>query len=311
MTEPETVLDGLHPLLREAAARRRLGPQYAELSIAQARRLSRERLGAPSRLPVLTAVTDLSLPGPDGALAGRLFRPSSKASLPLIVYFHGGGFICGDLDSHDTIVRRLAIATGALVVALDYRLAPEHPFPAAIEDGVSALRHVMDHAPELGAHPGRIFVGGDSAGAAIAMAAAGTAGGVAGLMLFYPVADLANIGKTTSYAEFGDGCAGLSLADMQWSARNYAPNLADRTDWRCSPLYVGGSVQLPPVFIATARFDVLRSEGEALAARLAALGIRVRHHRAEAVSHGYLGAGAQVPEVQRTLDAVAHWLDAQ
>ncbi len=310
MREPDGCLDGLHPLLRAAADRRRRGPQYSALSIAEARRLSRERLGPPSRLPALEAVEDMTIPGATGLRMARLYRPLPTSPLPLIVYFHGGGFVCGDLDSHDSILRRLALASGALVLSIDYRLAPEHPFPAAVEDGAAALRHVRDRADDFGSRAGLVHAGGDSAGAAIALAASGTTGAATGLLLFYPVADLANVGDGSSYAAFGDGRAGLSLADMQWSARNYAPDPADRTDWRCSPLHVDGSVRLPPVFIATAEFDVLRSEGKQLAARLSALGIAVHHHHAEGMAHGYLGAGDLVPGTQQTLAAATTWLRA-
>jgi acetyl esterase len=299
---------GLHPFLAAAVAARRRGPQYGELTLVEARTLSLARQGRPTRLPAVHAVEDFSIPGPTGPLGVRLYRPSGGPALPIVVYLHGGGFVAGDLDSHDSILRRLVLASGALVLSVDYRLAPEHPFPAALDDAEAALRHVLAHARTLGADPAAVFAGGDSAGAAIAAAAAGTVPGLAGLLLFYPVTDLSCLGETDSYRRFGDGTAGLSLDDMQWSARHYAPEEASRYDWRCSPLLLGEDVQLPPAFIVTAEYDVLRSEGDALAGLLAARGNSVEHHAVQGVNHGYLGAGDAVPEAAATIRAAAAWI---
>jgi acetyl esterase len=301
-------LSGLHPFLAAGVAVRRRGPQYSELTLAEARELSLSRQGEPTRLPAVHAVDDFSIPGPAGPLRVRLYRPSGGSALPLLVYFHGGGFVAGDLDSHDSILRRLALASGALVLSVDYRLAPEHPFPAAIEDAEAALRHALAHADALGADPAAIFAGGDSAGAAIALAAAGAVPGLAGVLLFYPVTDLSRIGETESYRRFGDGSAGLSRDDMQWSAQHYAPEEPSRSDWRCSPLLLGEHVRLPPAFIATAEYDVLRSEGVALASLLAARGNSVEHHAVQGVNHGYLGAGDAMPQAAATIDAAALWI---
>ena len=143
---------------------------------------------------------------------------------------------------------------------------------------------------------------------AIAFAAAGAVPGLAGVLLFYPVTDLSRLGETESYRRFGDGAAGLSLDDMQWSARQYAPERPSRQDWRCSPLLFGERVRLPPAFVATAEYDVLRSEGEALAKQLAARGSSVEHHPVQGVNHGYLGAGDAVPQAGATLAAAAAWI---
>lgn len=303
-------LDSLHPVLAAGVARRRQGPRYSDLSLVAARQLSLTRQGEPTRLPAVQSVVDFTIPGPDGALPVRLYRPSQAPNLPLLVYFHGGGFVAGDLDSHDSILRRLALAGGVVILSIGYRLAPEHPFPAAIEDGIAALRYALAHAAALGAAPGAVFAGGDSAGAAIALTSAATLGGLAGLLLFYPVADLSRLGETKSYRAFGDGRAGLSLDDMEWSARLYAPDPASRADWRCSPLRLDEAVRLPPTFVATAEFDVLRSEGEDLAELLTARGSAVVHHAARGVNHGYLGAGEAVLQSGYTITAAARWLNA-
>jgi acetyl esterase len=303
-------LDDLHPVLAAGVAKRRQGPRYSDLSLVAARQMSLTRQGEATRLPAVESVADFAIPGPDGALPVRLYRPSREPDLPLLVYFHGGGFVFGDLDSHDSILRRLTLVGRVVILSIGYRLAPDHPFPAATEDGTAALRYALAHAAALGAAPGAVFAGGDSAGAAIALTSAATVGGLAGLLLFYPVADLSHLGETESYRTFGDGRAGLSLDDMEWSARLYAPNPASRDDWRCSPLLLDDAIRVPPTFVATAEFDVLRSEGEALTERLAARGTLVEHHAAQGVNHGYLGAGEAVPQSGDTLTAAARWLNA-
>src|SRR5690606_32204764 len=181
--------------------------------------------------------------------------------------FHGGGFVAGSLDSHDSILRRLALASGIAILSVAYRLAPEHPFPAPVEDGVAALRYALSRTGEVSAF-GHGLAGGDSASAAIALTASILVEGLAGVVLFYPVADLSHIGESESYRVLGDGRVGLSSDDMQWFADQYVPDVKARADWRCSPLLADTVPHLPPVFIATAEFDVLRSEGEALAAHL-------------------------------------------
>lgn len=303
-------LDGLHPILAASITERRRGPRYSDLSLAAARQLSQARQGEPTRLPAVDSVVDFTIAGPGGALPVRLYRPSHEPALPLLVYFHGGGFVSGDLDSHDAVLRRLTLIGRVMIISIDYRLAPEHPFPAAIDDAEAALRYACRSAAALGAAPGAIFAGGDSAGAAIALASAAAVGGLAGLLLFYPVADLSRLGKTESYRAFGDGRAGLSLDDMEWSTRLYVADPAIRIDWRCSPLLLGAAIELPPTFVTTAEFDILRSEGEALAKLLVARGTSVLQHTANGVNHGYLGAGEAVPQSGDTLAAAARWLNA-
>lgn len=302
----DTELTGLHPILAAAAAKRRADPQYSQLGIEAARALSLSRQGQPTRLPELASVTDLTVPGAAGPLAARLYRPSLESTPALLVYFHGGGFIAGSLDSHDSILRQLALASSIAILSVDYRLAPEHPFPAPVDDAVAALGYALARPNDFGSS-GPIFAGGDSAGAALALAAAGAVDNLAGLVLFYPVTDLSRIGDTESYRAFGDGRAGLSEDDMRWFAECYAPDPATRTDPRCSPLW-DSTNRLPPTFVATAEYDVLRSEGEALVAHLEARGIPATHRAAGGVNHGYLGAGEAVPEATATITATASWI---
>lgn len=298
----------LHPLLAAAVEKRRRGPQHSDLTVAQVRELARSRLGAPDRLPALHSVRDLGFPGVAGPVPARLYTPSNAVNLPLIVYFHGGGFVTGDLDTHDSIIRQLAVACDAIVLSVDYRLAPEHPFPAGVEDAEAALKFAILNASTFNADPDAIFASGDSAGGALAIAAAPVAPDLAGLLLFYPVTDLTHIGKSESYRQFSNGSAGLSENDMQWLANHYTPDGPLRQDWRCSPLLAGEDTRFPPVFIATAQFDVLRSEGEAFAKLMSERGVATEHYAVNGVNHGFLGAGTAVPQVIATYAAAAAWL---
>jgi acetyl esterase len=238
----------------------------------------------------------------------RLYTPSEAAGLPLVVYFHGGGFVTGDLDTHDSIVRQLAVACDTIILSVDYRLAPENPFPAGVEDAESALKFAISNASTFNANPDAVFASGDSAGGALAIAAAPVAPNLAGLLLFYPVTDLTRIGKSESYRQFGDGSAGLSESDMHWLADHYTPDGRLRQEWRCSPLLAGEDTRFPPVFIATAQFDVLRSEGEAFARLMASRGVATEHYAVSGVNHGFLGAGTAVPQVIATYAAAAAWM---
>ncbi len=308
MAHPTHKLDGLHPLLAATVEKRQQGPQYPDMSVTDVRNLARARQGVPERRPEVHSVEDLRFGGLAGTIPARLYRPSTGSTLPLIVYFHGGGFVTGDLDSHDSILRQLVTASGAMVLSVDYRLAPEHPFPAAIEDADMALKFAISNAAALNANPNAIFAGGDSAGATLALAGAAVTEKLAGLLLFYPVTDLTRIGDTESYVRFGDGSAGLSQKDMHWLAGHYAPEGMDRREWRCSPIHAGPDIHFPPVFIVTAEYDVLRSEGEAFAQLLQDRDIPTKHHAVPGVNHGFLGAGNAVPQVTSTIQAAAAWI---
>ena len=310
MTHPAHKINGLHPLLAAAVEKRSLDPQYPAMSVTDVRNLARARQGVPERRPEVHSVEDFSFAGLAGIIPARLYRPSAGSNLPLIVYFHGGGFVTGDLDSHDSILRHLVNASGAMVLSVDYRLAPEHPFPAAVEDADMALQFAISNAAAFSADPNAIFAAGDSAGATLALAGSAVTEKLAGLLLFYPVTDLTRIGDTESYARFGDGSAGLSQGDMQWLAGHYAPEGIDRREWRCSPLYAGPDIHFPPVFIVTAEYDVLRSEGEAFAQLLQDRGVSTEHHAVPGVNHGFLGADNAVPQVASTFAAASAWIAA-
>ena len=232
------------------------------------------------------AVRDLSV----GGVPGRLYTPKSAivGPTPLLVFFHGGGFTYGGLDTHDAPCRLLAERAGVRVLAVDYRLAPEHPFPAAYDDAVASFRWVVANAESLGADPARLAVGGDSAGgnlaAVVALAAAREGLALALQLLVYPATD--NTGATRSRELFGSGFY-LTNEFMDLATDSYLPDHADRPDPRASPLLDEVPDGLAPAQIVTAGFDPLRDEGEAYARKLAASGVEVDLLRYPDQIHGF------------------------
>src|SRR5260221_7559236 len=251
----------LHPYLSAECASRRARPPYRALGVAEVRRIFSEGQTAGTRGPDIASVLDGNLAIGACAIPVRLYRPGA-ATAPLIVYFHGGGFTLGDLDTHDRNCRDLAVATGATVVSVGYRLAPEHPFPAAVDDALTAVRHILLNAAGFATTPDRVLVAGDSAGATLAFVVAlalRDAHGpkLAGIVTYYPGVDFSRA-ASPSYEAFGDGSYGLSVDDTDWFRDQYTPNPADRLDWRCSPALADDLSGLPPTLIVAAAYDVLR-----------------------------------------------------
>jgi acetyl esterase len=268
------------------------GQDLEGMTPAQARAQLRQDTGRVAG-PKLEGVKagDTSVSGAAGPIRARLYTPDHRDTEAgsLLVYFHGGGFVTGDLDTHDRACRYLARQSGALLLAVDYRLAPEHPFPAALDDALAAFAYATEHASELGADPARIAVGGDSAGgnlaAGVARISAETNGSrPAFQLLFYPWLDLSS--KRESYARFREGFY-LTEADLDWHRRHYLAAPDDALDPRCSPLLADDLAGLPPAYIATAGFDPLRDEGEAYAQRLRAAGVPVALRRHRDLFHGF------------------------
>jgi acetyl esterase len=267
---------------------------YAGMSAPEARQLSRRGaavVDGPRRLP-LARVEERQVPGPAGMLPARLYVPESQtptSPAPLLLYFHGGGFVFGDLDTHDGACRLLAAASGASVLSIEYRLAPEHPFPAAVEDCWAAFAWAVENAAEVGADPARIAVGGDSAGgnlAAVISLLAREGGGAMPAMqlLIYPVTDTeATMPSRLTYAE---GYI-LTKADMDAFEAAYLPDGAARGDTRVSILHVADLSSLPPAYVVTAGFDPLRDEGEAYALKMRDAGTRVALRRHPGLIHSF------------------------
>jgi acetyl esterase len=234
--------------------------------------------------PELASVEDRSIPGPAGEIPIRIYTPLGDGPFPVVVFFHGGGFTIGSLTSHDPVARRICGEAEAIVVAVDYRLAPEHRFPAAVEDAFAALQWVGANAASFGGDPGRLAVCGDSAGgnlSAVTALMARDAGGppLRFQALVYPTTD--GRADYPSVRENGDSIF-LSADSMAWFYEHYQ---ADKLDWRASPILAEDLSDLPPALIITAEYDTLRDEGEAYGEALKAAGNDVTIHRYDGMTH--------------------------
>ena len=277
-------------LLDEAA---RLGVQdIVDLPVEVARQQMREgRAAVAGPLLPVHAVIERTVPGPAGAIPVRIFRPSANTDLPVLVYFHGGGWVQGDLDTHDNITRALCQYGDCVVVSVDYRLAPEHRFPAAFDDAYTATCWVAANATELGIDPTRLAVGGDSAGGNLAAAVAqrgrdDSALAIAFQLLIYPVTDL-SLGFP-SMQEFADGYR-LTRAAMACFIEHYLGPQGNRNDPRAAPLLAPDLTGLPPALVLTAGCDPLRDEGKAYADKLAQAGVTVEYRCFDGMIHGFVG----------------------
>jgi acetyl esterase len=274
-------------LLEKASGTESRPDPPVEAARAVTRRQARSISGRRIELPRVEAV---EVRGAAGPIGGRLYVPDpGPGAGGLLVYYHGGGHVKGDLDTHDVTCRFLARASGAGVLSVDYRLAPEHPFPAAADDAVAALRFAFEEAEALGFDPARIAVGGDSAGGNLAAVAAlaaraGEAPLPAFQLLIYPVCDFSR--KRRSYELFRESFY-LTAADMDWFRDHYLQDASAAADWRASPLLAPDLAGLPPAYVLTAGFDVLRDEGEEYAERLRAAGVHVALRRHDGLLHSF------------------------
>jgi len=281
------------------------GPALEEMDPVAARAFF-EQTGA--AMPVaetidLPSVEDRTIPGPAGPLPIRVYRPSADAGLPVLVYFHGGGWVIGSLETHDGTCRELARGAGCVVVSIDYRLAPEHRYLAAADDCYAATQWVAEHAEELDIDPARIAVGGDSAGgnlgAAVSLMARDRQGpAIAHQLLIYPVTD-----ADFDRGSYVDNALGyfLTRAGMEWFWNHYVPDPAERTQPYCAPLRAPDLSGLPPALVITAEFDPLRDEGEAFADRLKAAGVATRATRYDGMIHGFFSMGAIAPAAREAV----------
>jgi len=256
-------------------------------------------------------IEERTIPGPAHAIPVRVYTPTdAKAqTLPGLVFFHGGGFVIGDLDTHDDLCRCLANGSGCRVVSIDYRLAPEHPFPAAVEDCFAATRYVAAHASEFGVDPTRLAVGGDSAGGNLAavvsqLARSEHGPAIAFQLLIYPVTQLGASQETRSMRENAKGYF-LEKEGMDWFTRLYAPDAAHRSDPRLSPLLATDLAGLPPAYVITAGFDPLRDEGKAYADKLDAAGVPVTYVNYPGMVHGFFSMRGLIPKAREAVAAAA------
>ena len=255
------------------------------------------------------SVRDLTIPGPGGPIPARLYRgigTNAGAKLPCLVYYHGGGWVIGDIESHDVVCRRLANDANCAVLSVDYRLAPEHKFPAAYDDAVAAMRFAVDSPEELGIDPDKVAVGGDSAGGNLAAAAA-IAARDAGLalthqVLIYPATDM---GMTLdSYRRVTEGFP-LVARTMVWFINHYLNNEAEKHDWRASPLRAATLRGTAPAIVIVAAHDPLADDGLAYAKRLEQEGVRVTSSYFSGQMHGFISMGKMLRAADTALQMIA------
>jgi acetyl esterase/lipase len=252
-------------------------------------------------------VRDTTFPGPGGDVPIRIYTPAGEGPLPCLVYYHGGGWVLGDIQGLDTTCRALANAAGCVVVSVEYRLAPEHKFPAPFDDSYAALEWVVANAASIGVDPGRLAVGGDSAGgnlaAAVALQARDTGGpGIRLQLLVYPVTN--HDYGTPSYTSNGDGYL-LTQDMMKWFWDHYLPSAEHGRNPLASPLLADDLAGLPRAVVYTAEFDPLRDEGEAYAARLKEAGVPVAQQRFDGQIHAFFQMLGVFPAAREAIDAAA------
>jgi acetyl esterase len=292
----------LHPEARALLDRlEALGDPPMESSTPEAVRAVRaSRIQPPS--VALAEVRDVDADG----VATRLYRPRTDVPLGLFVYFHGGGWVLGSLETHDHVVRALAAESGCAVLSVDYRLAPEHPFPAGLDDAFAVSSWVQENAPSLGCDPERLAIGGDSAGANLA--AVVTQSGRFPFrfqLLVYPVTDAR--GGTESYEELSEGF-GLTRGGMRWFLQHYlSGGKGAPDDPQVSPLLADDAAfaASPPTLVITAELDPLRDEGEAYAEQLRAVGVEAETTRYDGMIHGFFSLGEFLPDGRRALTQAA------
>ena len=286
----------LHPQIQallDRVARSPL-PPYHTVPAHIARRIYRDTRAVLSPKP--PEIAEARLLVFDNSVAVRMYRPVLNETLPALMFFHGGGWTIGDLDTHDVVCRQLAIGARCAVFSVDYRLAPEHPFPAAVDDCFFATQHVYKSAAKLKIDPNRIAVGGDSAGgnlAAVVALMARDRGGprLAYQLLIYPATDQRC--EFPSHERNGQGYL-LTKEGIHFFRGSYVANPKHRTDWRASPLLAASHANLPPAFVITAGYDPLVDEGKAYAERLAQAGVEVAYKEYSDMVHGFVLFGGVV-----------------
>jgi acetyl esterase len=292
-------------------------PPYETLTPAEARAayLAGRPVTHPEP-PELEDVENIQIPAPHGAIAARIYRPKQLRNVnglaPGLVFFHGGGWVIGDLDSHDVVCRRLAFDGELIVISVDYRLAPEHKFPAAVEDAITATQWVADHANDIGIDAARLCVGGDSAGgnlaAVVALAARdGNGPALSGQVLIYPATDFAM--SHASHSEPGTSIL-LTHSVITWFRDHYLTGAADVHDWRASPARATTLIGLPPAYVLTAGADPLRDEGNDYASRLTEAGVSVTHRSFPGQFHGFFTMGKLLQQADVAASEIGAWLKA-
>ncbi|MBR1198999.1 alpha/beta hydrolase [Bradyrhizobium sp. AUGA SZCCT0240] len=266
--------------------------------------------------PDLESAKPLSIPAPHGEIPARIYTPKTLRRMdglaPCLVFYHGGGWVIGDLDSHDVVCRKLAHEGELIVISIDYRLAPEHKFPAAVDDAVTAVKWVAANAKDLGIDTARIMVGGDSAGgnlaAVVALAARdGDGPKLAGQVLIYPATDFGM--KHPSHSEPETSIL-LTHSVIKWFCNHYLSSPADIDNWQASPARAKTLEGLPSAYVLTAGGDPLRDEGDEYAARLKQAGVPVTYKHFPGQFHGFFTMGKLLPQANVAVTEIANWMKA-
>lgn len=289
-------------------------PSFQNLEVSAARAQA-ERLSAARRkaypLPEMHEVENTTTGPGYGYVPVRIYRVSAVEQEPVIVFFHGGGHVICSLDTHDTVARFLARTAGCTVISVDYRMGPEHPFPAAVEDSYDAVHWVADYAKDLRVDVGKLAVCGDSAGGNLATVVALLARDrsefpVSAQVLVYPVIDYR--GGTKSFERFAKGYGSLEADTVLWFMEHYLPDPSLRDDWRACPANAPSHIGLPPAMVITAECDVLRDEGAGYADQMKASGVDVQHLEFKGMTHGFFGFLGLVDDAAKAHETVSAFL---
>ena len=292
-------------------------PPYETVSPAEARELYlKGRFVSNPEPPELASVEPLTIPSPAGSIPARIYTPTRLRKLnglaPGLVFFHGGGWVIGDLDSHDVVCRKLADEGELMVVSVDYRLAPEHKFPAAVDDAIASTKWIAENAKQFGIDASRLMVGGDSAGGNLAAVVAisardGNGPDIAGQLLIYPAIDFAMTHPSHKEPETS---ILLTHSVIRWFSDHYLNGAADVHDWRASPARAKTLIGLPPAYVLTAGADPLRDEGDEYARRLKEAGVAVTHRTFPGQFHGFFTMGKLLQQANVAAGEIGVWLKA-
>jgi len=289
-------------------------PAYETLSAPEAREFYRAaRPVVNPEPPALQSTTPLSIPAPHGTIPARVYTPTtlrgSNGLAPCLVFFHGGGWVIGDLDTHEVVCSMIAHEGELIVISVDYRLAPEHKYPAAADDAITATKWIAANAGQLGIDAGKIMVGGDSAGgnlaAVVALAARDGGPKLAGQVLVYPATDFAM--KHPSHSE-PDTSILLTHSVIKWFCNHYLTGAADIAHWKASPARATTLAGLPPAYVLTAGADPLRDEGAEYATRLKEAGVPVSYRHFPGQFHGFFTMGKLLNQANVAVSEIATWL---
>ena len=292
-------------------------PPFETVSPSEARELYLQgRTVTNPEPPELKSVQPLAIPAPHGSIPSRVYAPlklrDANGLAPCLVFFHGGGWTIGDLDSHDVVCRKLADEGQLIVVSVDYRVAPEHKFPAAVEDAATATSWIADNAKQFGIDASRLVVGGDSAGGNLAAVVAiwardGNGPAIAGQVLIYPATEAARTHPSHSEPETS---ILLTHSVTRWFYDNYLNSAADIHDWRASPSRAKTLAGLPPAYVLTAGGDPLRDEGDEYARRLKEAGVPVTYRHFAGQFHGFFTMGKLLQQANVAATEIGAWLRA-